>query len=150
MVFPVHPRTRRRLDCHGSLDGALTLTEPLGYLDFVALERNASVVITDSGGVQEETTYLGVPCVTVRENTERPVTVLQGTNRIVGTDPDALVSAVEGVLAGRWRRPTSPPRLWDGRASERIVRAIAEASGFGPAYTGRLDQGGGIGEPGAG
>lgn len=128
VVFPVHPRTGKQLT--GQLHHGLKFTKPLGYLDFLALERYARVVVTDSGGVQEETTFLGVPCLTVRANTERPVTVLQGTNRLVGSDPAAIVRAIETILTQE-RQPRAPstPALWDGRASDRIVRAVAEASG---------------------
>jgi UDP-N-acetylglucosamine 2-epimerase (non-hydrolysing) len=102
----------------------LILTEPLGYLDFVALEASAKFVMTDSGGVQEETTVLGVPCLTLRPNTERPITVTEGTNRIVGTDPSAIVEAARAVVTEvRTRRL---PELWDGRAAERIADVLAE------------------------
>src|SRR6185312_4687321 len=99
------------------------LLDPLPYLSFLALQKAASVVITDSGGVQEETTYLGVPCLTVRNNTERPVTIETGTNILVGTDPKRVRKALENVLAGGLK-PGSVPPLWDGKASERIVRIL--------------------------
>jgi len=125
VVFPVHPRTRRRLqDLNLALDGAgVRLIEPLGYLEFLALQRAACVVVTDSGGVQEETTYLGVPCITVRPNTERPVTTEVGTNVLVGDDPGRIRPAVDAVLEGRARRGTIPP-LWDGQAGERLADVL--------------------------
>lgn len=125
VVFPVHPRTRARLEDLGlAADGArFRLIEPLGYLEFLALERAAKVVITDSGGVQEETTYLGVPCLTVRPNTERPVTVEVGTNRLVGKDLDRLGSAVKDALNGRFKAGVRPP-LWDGAAGRRMAEVL--------------------------
>jgi UDP-N-acetylglucosamine 2-epimerase (non-hydrolysing) len=129
IVYPVHPRSRRMLESGGLTERArmiagLVLTEPLGYLDFVALEASAKFVMTDSGGVQEETTVLGVPCLTLRPNTERPITVTEGTNRIVGTDPSTIVEAARAASAGaRGRRL---PELWDGRAAERIADVLAE------------------------
>ena len=98
----------------------LALTEPAGYLDFLAMQSHATVVVTDSGGIQEETTILGVPCLTMRENTERPVTVTLGTNTLIGSDLDALRREFRAVAAGRGKRGTLPP-LWDGRAGERIA-----------------------------
>jgi UDP-N-acetylglucosamine 2-epimerase (non-hydrolysing) len=128
VVFPVHPRTRQRIaglgiafDCDN-----LTLTEPLGYLDFLALEAHASLVLTDSGGVQEETTYLGVPCLTVRPNTERPVTVTVGTNRLVRSQVSALVSESVEALKNQLSSQ-SKPELWDGMASRRVVASIQQA-----------------------
>jgi len=96
------------------------MIDPVGYLDFICLQKNARLVITDSGGIQEETTFLGVPCLTVRENTERPVTVSMGTNTLVGQDMERLHLEVDRILAGRAKRGAIPP-LWDGRASERIA-----------------------------
>lgn len=121
VVFPVHPRTRARIKDTGLLDG-LVVTEPLGYLDFIALESQARLVLTDSGGVQEETTVLGVPCLTLRESTERPITVEQGTNQVVGRDPERILEVSRGVLSEGWvvRRPA----LWDGRAAERIADVL--------------------------
>ncbi len=128
VVFPVHPRTRARLSAGPAADrlagaGGLALCEPLGYLEFVGLLDGASLALTDSGGIQEETTALGVPCLTLRVNTERPVTLTHGTNRLVGTDPDKIrAGARERLAAGR--RTRQPPPLWDGRAAERIVAAL--------------------------
>jgi UDP-N-acetylglucosamine 2-epimerase (non-hydrolysing) len=128
VVFPVHPRTRKRmmesgLEAPPSASGGLRLLEPLGYPDFLALMRQAALVLTDSGGIQEETTYLGIPCLTARPNTERPVTVEVGTNRLVQSERGALVAAVRDALGGP--RPTHRvPELWDGRAARRIVEVL--------------------------
>jgi len=121
LVFPVHPRTRDRLDT-GDLPASLLLVEPLGYLDFLGLEDAAGIVLTDSGGVQEETTVLGTPCLTLRENTERPITVTEGTNRLVGTDPQRVLEAARQVLAAP--PPPRCPALWDGHAGPRAAEAI--------------------------
>jgi UDP-N-acetylglucosamine 2-epimerase (non-hydrolysing) len=126
IIFPIHPRTRARIRQTGleiKTDGRLQLTEPIGYLDFLCLQQRAKLVITDSGGIQEETTFLGVPCLTVRENTERPVTVSTGTNILVGRDMGLLRSEVERILAGGSKKGTILP-LWDGKASERIADII--------------------------
>ena len=125
LVLPLHPRTRHSLNHHGlsgELEsiGGLTLTEPLGYLDFLKLLCDARAVITDSGGIQEETTYLGIPCLTMRENTERPVTVEEGSNVLVGGDRRHLLSELERVLDGRFKKGRVPD-LWDGHSAERIV-----------------------------
>lgn len=128
VVFPVHPRTRTRLDAVGAMAAGLRLTEPLGYLDFLSLEKGAAVVVTDSGGVQEETTWLGVPCLTVRDATERPVTVTEGTNTLVGRDAGRLREAIKAVLAAGGDPPAGgPPALWDGRAAERIAGVLTPA-----------------------
>lgn len=124
LVFPVHPRTRGNLERTGlsarlGRMSNLVVTEPLGYLDFLKLMSSARVVLTDSGGIQEETTVLGVPCLTLRANTERPVTVEQGTNQVVGMSPDAILAGYRRVLAG-YVRPRVP-ELWDGKAAERIA-----------------------------
>lgn len=124
LVLPLHPRTRQRLArVAPAADGRVQMLEPLGYLDFLALEQHAKVVITDSGGVQEETTCLGVPCLTLRENTERPATVTWGTNVLVGRDMVRLKQEVERVLTGQGKRGTLPP-LWDGLAASRIARTM--------------------------
>jgi len=131
VIFPVHPRTMSVITRLGAgfkgADG-LKLTGPLGYLDFLSLMRDASLVVTDSGGIQEETTVLGVPCLTFRENTERPVTVTEGTNILVGTDPRKLVDEAFFVLQGK-KKNGRIPELWDGKASCRIVRKILEIYG---------------------
>lgn len=120
LVFPVHPRTRQRIQEDGLTIKRLILTDPLPYLDFLALQKHAVMVITDSGGVQEETTYLGVPCLTARENTERPVTVTIGTNLLVGFDLELLEREARRILSGKGKRGAVPP-LWDGKTSERIA-----------------------------
>lgn len=125
LVFPVHPRTRQRMASLGIEPNRLKLVEPVGYLDFLALQRYAKLVITDSGGVQEETTYLGVPCITVRENTERPVTVTEGTNVLVGQDMRLLTREVDEIVSGRAKKGKIP-ELWDGRAGERIAAFIGQ------------------------
>ena len=126
VLFPVHPRTRQRL-IEAKLDkmngDRLRLMEPLPYLDFLALQTKATIVITDSGGIQEETTFLGVPCLTVRENTERPVTISSGTNVLVGRSAERIRSGVADVLAGKWGKG-KVPELWDGHAAERIAAVI--------------------------
>ncbi len=133
IVFPVHPRTRLRLDTSGlgsALAGVPGLhpTPPLGYLDMVALLERAELVLTDSGGVQEETTYLGVPCLTLRDNTERPATVSDGTNRVVGARPERLLAEIGRVLEGDRPSPRRPP-LWDGHAAERVAQVLARIGG---------------------
>ena len=128
LVFPVHPRTRQRIIDAGLepmiASSALYMTGPLGYLEMLGMMKDARLVLTDSGGIQEETTALGVPCVTLRENTERPITVEQGTNTIVGTDPRAIRTCVADILSTGGKSGCIP-ELWDGQAVERIVEAIA-------------------------
>jgi UDP-N-acetylglucosamine 2-epimerase (non-hydrolysing) len=124
VVFPVHPRTRKMMESLDSEHPGLLLSEPLGYLDFLSLLADAGAVLTDSGGIQEETTYLGVPCFTLRDNTERPVTVRAGTNTLLGLDPAAIAS-IPAALAERGEAPSEPPPLWDGRAAERIADVVA-------------------------
>lgn len=125
VVFPIHPRTRARLDAAGFKapeGGRLLLVEPLGYLEFLALQRDAALVITDSGGIQEETTWLGVPCLTIRTTTERPITVTAGTNKLV-RDVARLPREAAQALK-RARKPAKPPKLWDGKAGERAADAL--------------------------
>ena len=126
VIFPIHPRTRARMGTQWASSPGLHIIDPVGYLEFLGLERDATLVITDSGGVQEETTYLRVPCITVRDNTERPVTVTTGTNTIVGRDPAKLLSVANERLANGIV-PGSIPELWDGKAAERIADALAKA-----------------------
>jgi len=123
VVFPVHPRTRQRIAEFGHHAEKLHLSEPLPYIEFLALESRAEVVITDSGGIQEETTFLGVPCLTIRSNTERPVTVSIGTNVIVGQDREKLRVELAKVVSGNRKTGTVPP-LWDGHAGERIAATL--------------------------
>ncbi len=132
LVFPVHPRTRGNLERNGLLERlhglpGLVLTDPLGYLDFLKLMSSAAIVLTDSGGIQEETTVLGIACLTLRENTERPITIEQGTNQLVGTDPQRILAGYQ-----RARSATFAPRipdLWDGHAAERIADIIVRWHG---------------------
>jgi UDP-N-acetylglucosamine 2-epimerase (non-hydrolysing) len=132
LIFPVHPRAKARISGFSMTKmlkkwSNLRLVEPLGYLDFMCLLSNATLVLTDSGGLQEETTVLGVPCLTIRENTERPVTITDGTNTLVGTDAAKIVGEAEKILAGKGKRGRVP-KLWDGRAAERIVQILASNS----------------------
>ncbi|MGA2005276.1 MAG: UDP-N-acetylglucosamine 2-epimerase (non-hydrolyzing) [Terriglobales bacterium] len=127
VVFPAHPRTRQRIADFGLHPGQLRLLDPLPYIDFLALQTRATVVITDSGGIQEETTYLGIPCLTVRDNTERPVTVSMGTNVLVGRDRDKLRSEFSKVLSGKAKKGAVPP-LWDGHTGERIADVLVGPS----------------------
>ena len=120
IVFPVHPRTRQRITEFGLPISKLHLSDPLPYIEFLSLQARAAVVITDSGGIQEETTYLGVPCLTVRENTERPITVTLGTNILVGEDKDKLTAELKNVLDGKGKKGIIPP-LWDGHTGDRIA-----------------------------
>ena len=124
LIFPVHPRTRQKWSAQlGQCNPNLRAIEPLGYLEFLALQKNAKVVITDSGGIQEETTYLGTPCLTLRENTERPITITLGTNVLIGRDWKLLREKFSEALGGGGRQRGRPP-LWDGHASERIAEIL--------------------------
>jgi UDP-N-acetylglucosamine 2-epimerase (non-hydrolysing) len=123
VIFPAHPRTRQRIAEFDLDSGQLHLVDPLPYIEFLAMQSRATVVITDSGGIQEETTYLGIPCLTVRENTERPITVNMGTNVLVGRDPEKLRSELSKVLDGKAKKRSVPP-LWDGRTGERIAAIL--------------------------
>ena len=129
IIFPAHPRTRARMREFGIVAPPnVRVLEPMGYVDFLRLWSNARLVLTDSGGLQEETTALSIPCLTLRENTERPITVEQGTNEIVGSDPERIKSAVRSILRGEHTRARRIPELWDGRAAERIVEALLARS----------------------
>jgi UDP-N-acetylglucosamine 2-epimerase (non-hydrolysing) len=120
VIFPMHPRTRARVEAFGLATAGLHVTEPLSYLEFLGLQKHARLVVTDSGGIQEETTYLGIPCLTMRENTERPVTVTLGTNELIGRDTERLKERARAILGGDVRQGAIPP-LWDGRAGERVA-----------------------------
>ena len=128
LVFPVHPRTKNsmlKFDLWQAMEDNpdITLVKPLGYLDFLHLTKNASMVLTDSGGIQEETTYLKIPCVTLRENTERPITVSLGTNYLIGTAPEKILQTVTDILQNKGKHGKIPP-LWDGNAGARIVEVL--------------------------
>jgi UDP-N-acetylglucosamine 2-epimerase (non-hydrolysing) len=137
IVFPCHPRTRAKIDEFGlsgkfssvwksdkKLTGGICIIDPLGYNDFLYLWKDAAAVVTDSGGLQEETTALNIPCITIRNNTERPITVSTGSNVLAGTDPGRIASLIEKVMSGTWKK-SSVPKLWDGKASERIAAVLA-------------------------
>ncbi len=124
VVFPVHPRTRKMMEAAGGTEApGLLLSEPLGYLDFLSLLADSAAVLTDSGGIQEETTYLGIPCFTLRANTERPVTISAGTNTLLGLDP-AAIAGIPAALESQPNRKPEPPPLWDGHAAERIADVL--------------------------
>lgn len=127
MVFPVHPRAKKSIDrLNINFNGNITFCDPLGYLDFLKVMSDSRFVLTDSGGIQEETTVLGIPCLTIRENTERPVTVSQGTNILVGTKKEKIVQEAEKILNGKTQK-SEIPELWDGKAAERIVKILASS-----------------------
>jgi UDP-N-acetylglucosamine 2-epimerase (non-hydrolysing) len=132
VVFVVHPRTRATIDASGQLPvlerAGVMLLEPTGYVDFLALEAASAGVLTDSGGIQEETTVLGVPCMTLRDETERPVTVTHGSNHIVGRDLGAILGVIEGIMSGPPPEAHRPP-LWDGHSAERVVGILEERYG---------------------
>jgi UDP-N-acetylglucosamine 2-epimerase (non-hydrolysing) len=128
VVFPAHPRTRAKIEEFGmgsrlAAMSNLRILDPIGYLDFLKLIASARLVLTDSGGIQEETTILKVPCLTLRENTERPITLEVGSNRLVGSDPAKIIAAHREIIAGRAASSEIPP-LWDGHAAERIVDVL--------------------------
>ena len=130
IIFPIHPRTRKNIDAHGLLDTLkslqnIQLCDPLSYLEFLSLYSCSRLVLTDSGGIQEETSWLHIPCITLRENTERFVTVELGSNSLVGTDRKAILKAVDEVLAGTGKQG-GPIPLWDGHAAERIRDTLIE------------------------
>jgi UDP-N-acetylglucosamine 2-epimerase (non-hydrolysing) len=130
LIFPVHPRTVKILNGLGIENNKLHMVEPLGYLEFNYLVENAKAVITDSGGITEETTVMGIPCMTLRNNTERPETVHLGTNELIGTDPSAIKPALDKLFAGEWKKG-SIPELWDGNTAKRIVSILNEINVIG-------------------
>jgi UDP-N-acetylglucosamine 2-epimerase (non-hydrolysing) len=123
LIFPVHPRTAKILESLGISNPRLHLTEPMSYLEFNYLVENAKAVVTDSGGITEETTVLGVPCMTLRDNTERPETVSYGTNELIGTNPKSIAPAMDLLFSGKWKKGTIP-EMWDGNTSSRIIDII--------------------------
>lgn len=127
LIFPVHPRTAKILHNLGISHPRLHMIEPLGYLEFNYLVENAKAVITDSGGITEETTVMGIPCMTLRDNTERPETITLGTNELLGTDPKAIKPAMDKLFAGNWKKG-SIPELWDGNCAKRIIVRLLELS----------------------
>jgi UDP-N-acetylglucosamine 2-epimerase (non-hydrolysing) len=127
VLFPVHPRTREKIAAFGLGGAGVTMIDPVGYLDMLYAVKEAALVLTDSGGLQEETTALGVPCVTIRENTERPITVDVGTNYLAGTRPEAILAAAREILSGHGKKGIIPP-LWDGHAAERIADILLRSN----------------------
>ena len=134
VIFPIHPRTAKLLfglegEMVSGLEGMpnLHIVEPMGYLEFNYLVERAKAVVTDSGGITEETTVMGVPCITLRDNTERPETCTVGTNELIGTKPEAIKPALDKLFAGQWKKG-GIPELWDGKAAERIVNILASLS----------------------
>lgn len=126
VVYPMHPRTKKMIERFGLNTKNIIITEPLGYLDFIKLMSNAKLVITDSGGIQEETTILGIPCLTIRGETERPITVEQGTNIVVGEGREKIIQEANKIIAGKAKKG-SAPELWDGKAAERIVKTLVNS-----------------------
>jgi len=136
IIFPIHPRTRKNLSSMGlqsRIEGLKNfhLLDPIGYIDFLKLTSSAKLVLTDSGGIQEETTVLKIPCITLRKNTERPITAEIGSNQIVGTDTQKILEAYRNAVSGNWREPQIPP-LWDGNAAQRIVKIMLELLAVNP------------------
>lgn len=125
IIFPIHPRTAKIFSDLGIQAENLQIVDPLGYLEFNYLVKHAKAVITDSGGITEETSIMGVPCITLRDNTERPETLTMGTNELIGTDPSAVKPAMEKLFAGEWKKGSEIP-LWDGKAAERIVEILVK------------------------
>lgn len=127
VIFPIHPRTRRVFEQKGVTFENIFSVEPLGYLEFNYLVKNSLGVITDSGGITEETTVFGIPCLTLRDNTERPETILIGTNELIGTQPEKIAPAISKILDGEWKKGSIPDK-WDGRAAERIIQVLLSLS----------------------
>jgi len=124
LIFPIHPRTRKNMESFNITPGSnIQLTDPLSYMEFLNLWKDSRAALTDSGGLQEETTALGVPCLTIRENTERPITVTEGTNELMGTSPEKILAAFDRIMANDWK-VGQKPKFWDGRAAERITALI--------------------------
>ena len=128
LVFPIHPRTKNTMEKFGLMEKIngmkqMRLLEPQGYLDFLNLMKNSKAALTDSGGIQEETTYLGIPCITMRDNTERPITAELGTNVVAGRNVDYIRKLIGKVIEGEWKEHRLPP-LWDGKAANRIVEIL--------------------------
>jgi len=128
LVFPVHPRTKKMLQNLGISHDRLHMIDPLGYLEFNYLVESAKAVVTDSGGITEETTVMGIPCMTLRDNTERPETITEGTNELLGTDPKAIKPAMEKLFSGSWKKGKIP-HLWDGKTAKRIVEILVDKLG---------------------
>ncbi|MEX2514255.1 MAG: UDP-N-acetylglucosamine 2-epimerase (non-hydrolyzing) [Cyclobacteriaceae bacterium] len=125
LVFPVHPRTKKMMESLGITHSRLHMIDPLGYLEFNYLVERAKAVVTDSGGITEETTVMGIPCMTLRDNTERPETISEGTNELIGTNPNAIPPAMEKLFSGNWKTGKIP-YLWDGKTAERIIKVLME------------------------
>jgi UDP-N-acetylglucosamine 2-epimerase (non-hydrolysing) len=125
LIFPVHPRTAKILQNLGIEHPRLHIIDPLGYLEFNYLVENSKAVITDSGGITEETTVMGIPCMTLRDNTERPETVTIGSNELIGTDPKAIKPSMEKLFSGKWKKGSIPEK-WDGKTADRIVAVLTK------------------------
>jgi UDP-N-acetylglucosamine 2-epimerase (non-hydrolysing) len=123
VVFPVHPRTKKMLKAYKVKTGNIRIIDPLGYIDFQALLKGAKLILTDSGGIQEEATVCNIPCLTLRENTERPVTIAKGSNELVGSDKEKALKAVEKIINNKWKKAAFPP-LWDGNTAKRVIKII--------------------------
>jgi UDP-N-acetylglucosamine 2-epimerase (non-hydrolysing) len=130
IIFPMHPRTKKNIKDFGlsnylNSSNNLIITEPLGYFDFLKLEKNAKLILTDSGGVQEESTYFGVPCLTLRENTERPITITEGSNQLVDLNVESIVNSSLGIIEGKVKKGKIP-KYWDGKTAKRVVKVLDE------------------------